>query len=162
MKRIVGVAEMAVSRDPDDTLITHSLGSCLGIMVYDPVAVVGGLLHAMLPTGTLNPDKASQNPCMFVDSGVVRLFEECYKVGAEKKRMILKVAGGAACKAAQTNGKDFFAIGSRNITVLRKLLWKNGVLIKGSDVGGSVPRTVSLDLRTGEVLVKVNGATAAL
>ena len=162
MKRIVGVAEMAISNDPEDTLITHSLGSCLGIMVYDPVALVAGLLHAMLPTGTLNPDKAAQNPCMFVDSGVVKLFEECYKLGAEKKRIVLKVAGGAACKAAQADGKDFFAIGSRNITVLRKLLWKNGVLIKGADVGGSVPRTVSIDVRTGEVLVKANGDTVAL
>ena len=154
MKHIVGVADMAVSNSPGDTLVTHSLGSCLGIVVYDPVAVVGGMLHAMLPTGNMNPEKATKNPCMFVDTGVVRLFEACYKLGGEKKRMILKVAGGAACKAAQAGSQDFFAIGSRNMTVLRKLLWKNGVMIKGAEVGGSVPRTLTLEMATGEVSVR--------
>lgn len=52
-KRIVGVGDMIVSNDPEDIIVTYALGSCLGVVIYDPVANVGGMLHAMLPDSTL-------------------------------------------------------------------------------------------------------------
>ena len=58
MKQVVSVADMKVSANPGDTLVTYALGSCLGITVYDPVAHVGGMLHVMLPLSTINPAKA--------------------------------------------------------------------------------------------------------
>ena len=92
---VVGVADVKVSNDPALRLITYALGSCLGISVHDPVAGVGGLLHVMLPTGTIDPAKMQAKPAMFVDSGVPLLFKECYRLGARKERMIVRVAGGA-------------------------------------------------------------------
>jgi chemotaxis protein CheD len=53
--------------------------------------------------------------------------------------------------------KGIFNIGERNNTVVRKMLWKNNILISGEDVGGSVPRTMSLDLATGKTVLKMNG-----
>ena len=153
MKLTVGVADLRVSANPEDILITHALGSCLGIVVYDPVAVVGGLLHVMLPLSTIDPDKARDNPCTFVDTGVPRLFVECYRLGAVKQRMVVKVAGGA-CVQQSTNGDDYFQIGKRNIVMLRKLLWRNGVLLSAEDVGGTHSRTLSLHVGTGQVLVR--------
>jgi chemotaxis protein CheD len=151
---------MVVSKDPDDNIITHALGSCLGIAVHDPVARVGGLLHIMLPLSTIDPSKASSNPYMFVDTGVPRLFLECYKLGAQKNRVVLKVAGGASSKANPED--DYFEIGKRNFIMLRKLLWKNGVLIKAHDVGGSDSRTMSLAVVTGDVTLKINGTTSIM
>ena len=161
MRQIVGVADAVISQDPDDVLVTHALGSCLGVALYDPVAHVGGLLHVMLPVSTIDPEKAAANPWMFVDTGVPRLFLECYKVGAQKQRLIVKVAGGASVGPSQDRG-DFFQIGKRNLVVLRKLLWKNGVLLKAEDVGGTCSRTMSLDIGTGEVLISANGQTYSL
>lgn len=151
---------MKVSADTKNTLITYALGSCLGIAIHDPVAGVGGLLHIMLPLSTIDAEKAAANPCMFVDTGVPKLFLECYKAGAKKERLVVKVAGGAC--AGGNEEDDYFQIGKRNFTMLRKLLWKNGVLLKSHDVGGSNSRTMSLDIASGEVLIKTNGSSTKL
>lgn len=160
MKQIIGIADMKISKQPDDVLITYALGSCLGIAVYDEVAKVGGLLHVMLPVSTVNPAKAADNPMMFVDTGVPELFKACYKAGAKKERMVVKVAGGASL---QNNGDgDQFQIGKRNFLMLRKLLWKNNVLINSFDVGENYSRTMSLDMATGEVVLKINNKETRL
>ena len=155
MKYIVGVADMKIGMKEDDVLITYALGSCIGITIYDPVVHVGGLLHVMLPISTVDPAKAESNPYMFVDTGVPKLFTECYKAGAQKERIIVKAAGGASIRT--NDDEDFFQIGKRNFVMLRKILWKNGVLLKSYDVGGNSSRTLSLDIASGDVILKVNG-----
>jgi chemotaxis protein CheD len=151
---------MKVSAEKEDQLVTYALGSCLGITVFDPVAGIGGLLHAMLPSSEIDRAKAVENPYMFVDTGVPKLFHECYKVGARKERMIVKVAGGASVQGNEKD--DYFEIGKRNFVMLRKLLWKNGVLLKSHDVGGTLSRTMVLEMDTGSVTVKINGSFAKL
>ncbi|MEZ5305506.1 MAG: chemotaxis protein CheD [Pyrinomonadaceae bacterium] len=153
MKHIVGIADMKVSSNPDDEIITYALGSCLGVTVFDPVAGVAGMIHIMLPSSNTNPEKARENPYMFVDTGIPALFKACYKLGADKSRMMLKVAGGASRHDAET---DNFQIGKRNMLVLKKLLWKNNVLIDSQDVGDKVSRTMALRVKDGTVTLKIN------
>ncbi len=160
MIHIVGVADMKVSAEPGDTISTHALGSCLGIAIHDPEAVVGGMLHAMLPLSSIDPALAAKNPWTFIDSGVPLLFKECYKHGAKKERIIIVVAGGASLQ--QCKEEDYFQIGERNLVVLRKLLWKNGLLMKAHDVGGNISRTMSLEIGSGDVIVKSNGTEKRL
>lgn len=150
---IIGIAEMGVSDDPSIQIVTYSLGSCLGIAVYDPAVRVGGMLHAMLPTYGKDLEKARATPHMFVDSGVSALFRAAYKLGAAKKRMIVKVAGGAEL----LDYDSFFGIGRRNYEVLVETLQRNGVGISGSAVGGNVSRTMRLDMATGSVTVSIIG-----
>jgi chemotaxis protein CheD len=159
-RQVVGIAEMKVSNREEEVLVTHALGSCLGVCIHDPVAGVGGILHAMLPSASADPDKARTNPARFVDSGVTALFKTAYERGARKERIVVKVAGGASMGG--NGGTDSFRIGQRNIVALRKLFWKNGVLISGEDVGGSCSRTLSLDMATGEVRLRVNGTDTIL
>ena len=141
-----------------DTIVTHAIGSCLGLMVYDPIAKVGGLLHAMLPLSKINPNKAKTNPYMFVDIGVPKLFKEIYRIGGEKSRLVVKAAG-----CGQPLGKnEIFKIGERNFTILKKLLWKNNVLLDADDVGGPSGRTVYFDVSTGEVKISSNGSVSLL
>lgn len=160
MRHTVGIADMKISTDPGDLLITHALGSCLGLTVYDPAARVGGMLHVMLPLSTIDPKKAEDNPYMFVDTGVPRLFLESYKAGAQKNRLIVKVAGGATLRA--NSEEDYFEIGKRNFIMLKKLLWKNDVIINAQDVGGGSSRTMSLAIDTGDVTLRINGAEVNL
>ena len=158
---VVGIGELKLSADPAERLVTYALGSCLGIAIHDPVAKVAGLLHAMLPDSTIDPEKARRAPAMFVDTGVPRLFRESYKLGARKERMIVKVAGGAF--AGTDERADQFQIGKRNFLVLRKLLWKNGVLLHAQDVGGlQTSRTVYLDVATGAFTIRSNGTESIL
>ncbi len=152
----VGVADMKHSSSAEDVIITHALGSCLGITVWDPVKKVGGMLHAMLPCSRIDPDKAAERPYMFVDTGVPLLFKEAYRLGAEKSRLIVRVAGGAAVHG-KSDDEDLFKIGKRNVAMLRKLLWKNGILVDAEDVGGHCSRTMSLEVGTGRVILRVDG-----
>ena len=159
--RIVGIAEMAIATAADAPLVTYALGSCLGIAIWDPVARVGGLLHVMLPSSEIDRDRARQNPFAFIDTGVPELFRRCYREGAVKERMLVKVAGGSF--GGDDEAADRFQIGKRNILSLRKLLWKNGVMLHGEDVGGKrTSRTMSLDVASGEVIVKANGREIVL
>ena len=144
---------MKVSNDPAATLITYSLGSCIGIAVYDPVAKAGGLLHYMLPESQLDEMKAKANPFMFADSGIPALFKETYRLGAKKQRMKVVVVGGAQI----LDQKGFFNIGKRNHMAVRKIFWKNQVMIDYEDVGSSSNRTVRVDIATGDIHIKVSG-----
>jgi chemotaxis protein CheD len=160
LKHVVGIADMKLSANACDTLITFALGSCLGIVLYDPVVRVGALLHLMLPDSGIDPAKAQQNPWMFVDTGFPRMLNECLAAGASRERLILKVAGGAC--AHGNPDEDYFQIGKRNFVMLRKMLWQTGILLKAHDIGGSVSRTMSLEIGSGEVQLKVSGITKSL
>jgi hypothetical protein len=81
---VVGISQMIVSKDINDTIITYSLGSCLGVTIYDPVAKVGGMIHCLLALSKINLKKASEKPAMFVDAGIPLLFKSAYALGAEK------------------------------------------------------------------------------
>ena len=158
---IVGMADVKVTDNPLDTLITYALGSCLGIVVHDPVVHVAGLLHVMLPSSEIDVAKAKTQPAMFVDTGVPLLFKECYKLGAQKERLIVTVAGGSF--SGRTDADDSFQIGKRNMITLRKLLWKNGVLIHAADTGGvQESRTLSISVATGIVKLRTNGSLKVL
>lgn len=158
---IVGMADMKVTDQPDETLITYALGSCLGIIVHDPVARVAGLLHVMLPSSEIDAAKAKTQPAMFVDTGVPLLFKECYRLGARKERMTVSVAGGSF--AGKSDADDSFQIGKRNMITLRKLLWKNGVLISADETGGvQQSRTMSVQVGSGIVSLRTNGTLRVL
>jgi len=150
---VVGVADMVVSNDSSAELVTYSLGSCLGITVYDPVRKIGGLLHIMLPESKIDAAKAVSTPLMFVDTGVPRLFQAVCNLGAERSRLAVKVAGGAHLLDEQ----GIFNIGERNANALRSLLARNGYAIHAWDVGGLSSRTLRLNLTTGEVTIKPPG-----
>jgi chemotaxis protein CheD len=158
MEHVVDIADFKVSASPGDHLVTYSLGSCIGVAIWDSQAHVGGMLHYMLRDSSLSPDKASKNPAMFADTGVPALFRAAYELGAAKKNIIVKVAGGS--QLLDDNGT--FNIGKRNYVMLRKIFWKNGVLIDSEDVGGSISRTIRLELSTGIVTMKSRGKETRL
>ncbi len=150
---VIGVADMIVSNDSCAELVTYSLGSCLGIALYDPARKVGGILHVMLPDSSIDSVKATTMPFMFVDTGVPRLFRAMYNLGAERSRLIIKVAGGAQLLDPQ----GVFNIGERNVRSLADLLARNGYSIHAKDVGGLASRTLRLDMTNGNVSIKCPG-----
>ena len=150
---VIGVSDMKASNDLESELVTYSLGSCIGITIYDSIARVGGMLHFMLPDSSLDPVKAQKSPYMFADTGIPLLFKATYKLGAKKQRMKIVVAGGS--QVLDQNG--FFNIGKRNYMAVRKIFWKNNVMIDYQDVGGSVNRTIRMAVKNGSVSLKVSG-----
>ncbi|MFO1497059.1 MAG: chemotaxis protein CheD [Verrucomicrobiota bacterium] len=152
---IVGIAELAVSSNPQVTLMTYSLGSCLGVAIYDPAVRVGGLLHLMLPDSKIDPVKGAARPGMFVDTGIPALFRGAYNLGADKRRLLIYVAGGAQVM----DDSGYFSIGKRNYEALTALLNRHGLRICAEQVGGFKNRTLCLNLRSGDVSLRISGQT---
>jgi chemotaxis protein CheD len=142
-----------VSNDPTEMIVTHGLGSCIAVLVHDPVAQVGGLLHYMLPESSLDRDKAIVRPCVFADTGIPMLFQSAYQLGAAKSRMVVTAVGGA--QMLDDNGT--FNIGKRNHLAMRKIFWKAGVIVQREEIGGNLSRTVSIEVETGRVLMRSPG-----
>jgi chemotaxis protein CheD len=154
----VDISEIVVSNDPEAVIVTYALGSCIAVMLYDPKRRVGGMIHFMLPMSSTSPEKATDKPGMFADTGVPLLFNEMYKMGCDKSDLIVKVAGGGTLY----DDKGMFKIGQRNYTVLRKLFWKNNVMIAAEDVGGAKSRTAKLYLADGRVTIRSQGEECEL
>jgi chemotaxis protein CheD len=154
----VDIADMKISNVPGEKIITYSLGSCIGVSAYDPENKIAGLVHCMLPSAVIDSEKALSNPCMFVDSGVTKMLNEMMKMGAQKQKLIIKVAGGSQMLDEQ----KVFNIGERNVIILRKLMWKNNILIKAQDVGANISRTMTIDVTDGTTIIKSNGKEVVL
>ena len=153
MPQIIGIGDCKVSKDSADTLITHALGSCIAVLIHDPIAKVAGLLHFMLPESALDADKAAKRPFVYADTGIPLLFQNAYQLGATKVRLHVMAAGGA--QMLDPNGT--FNIGKRNHLAMRKIFWKAGVIVHKEEIGGTSSRTVSIDVATGRVQLRTSG-----
>jgi len=157
-KVIIGMSDANVSNNPQDILETLSLGSCIGVCLYDPTTTIGGMLHYQLPSSTMNPARAQKNPLMFADTGMKLLIDKILAIGANKKQLQVKIAGGAA----MDTGPNGFDIGKRNYLAIKKVLWQHRMFITAKDIGGSSPRNMYLDIADGTVKIKVNGSEKSL
>ncbi len=155
---VVGVGDMGVSNNPQITLSTYALGSCVAVVAYDPQTKAGGLLHLMLPDSTISPAKASSQPAMFADTGLPLLFRSLAGLRADFSRIRIFLAGGAnvLCDA------DTFRIGERNIKAASDFLVRNNLFVRHTSLGGTINRTVHLNIGTGEITLKTPGANDTL
>jgi len=145
----VNIADMKISNKEDECLVTYSLGSCVALAVYDPYTKISGLIHIMLPESAIEKNVLNCNPYKFVDLGVPALYKEMFKAGVKRNHVITKVIGGSNVM----DKNKFFNIGERNYTAVRKILWRNNMIIHKEDVGGSKSRTVRIYTATGKVVV---------
>ena len=154
---VVGISDMMVTNDIDKTLITYSLGSSLGVLIYDPVARVAGLLHSILPISKMDSQKSIRFPSVFVDTGVNLLFREAAKLGEEKKRFLVTAVG---CSSLMDE-KVFFQIGKKILLYLESFYGKN-ILIDKHDIGGVSSKTVKISVMDGNITVKTRGLERGL
>lgn len=144
---------MNASSDPNTFLITFSLGPCIGLIAYDPVVQVAGLLHFQLPTSRGHEFRAQENPYMFADTGIPRLLQQVEALGAAKNRLRISVFGGAS----MLQDENIFKIGIQNARAAKKILWQQCVKIRNEDLGGKNSRTVSIDIENGEIRLRSEG-----
>jgi len=148
----VGVGDLQVSNDPASVLVTYGLGSCIAVLVFDPIRQVAGMVHYMLPLSQITPEKAKERPAMFGDTGVPLLFRKMTELASRKTDWVVKVVGGASI---QDDNKTF-EIGKRNYVILRKLLWSAGLAIRAESVGGGLSRTARLAVADGRVTIRAS------
>lgn len=152
-KRTIGIGDLIVSNDPADVIVTYSLGSCIGVTMWDPVARVGGMVHCLLPRSKSSNAVSEEHPARFVDRGIPTLLRAVFDAGAIRENLRIKVAGAAN----PLEGCDSFRIGARNYSTLKKLLWRNDLLITAERIGGTKPRTLTLHIADGRTFVHSQG-----
>ncbi len=147
------MADMNVCVAPD-VITTLGLGSCVGIAIYDPGTKIAGLVHIMLPDSTkiLN----NENKAKFADTGIDHLIYLMVKLGANRKALIAKIAGGAQMFAF-SNNTEMMRIGERNVEATKQKLGQLGIRILAEDTGSNYGRTIEFYPETGELLIKSVG-----
>lgn len=150
----VGIGEIVVSADAEEVLVAYGLGSCVAICLYDPLAQVGGMLHALLPT-PIGPRHNFGAPAKFVERGVPALLRELVALGAISSRLKTYLCGGASVLTTPVDGSP--DVGQRNSQAATKALHDAGLKIQGQAVGGQAGRTVKLYVATGRVMVRSLG-----
>ncbi|NMM61257.1 chemotaxis protein CheD [Clostridium sp. P21] len=149
----VGIADLNTAFSPD-RIITVGLGSCIGIAIYDATKSLGGLAHIMLPDSTQFNNVT--NPLKFADLAVPILIEKLEKLGASRRNLKAKIAGGAS----MFNFSDksmIMDIGNRNGIAVKNALKEYSIPLIGEDIGGNKGRTMILDNSDGAVTIKTVG-----
>lgn len=149
----VGMADLNICKAPD-VITTLGLGSCIGLVFYDPVSKVGGMVHYMLPDST--KVRNNSNIAKFGDTGIQELYKRVIVAGANKSRMVAKIAGGA--KMFEVSGlSEVGNIGARNTEAAKLKLKELGIRLVAEDTGLNYGRTVELHCDTGEFYIKSVG-----
>jgi len=150
----VNFSEMRISSNPTETLVAFSIGSGIGVTVFDPVCGVGGVLNFMLPDSTkangVNPEKF---PLMFADKGVPFFVKALFEKGNRPDRMKVVIAGGAHIM----DQAGIFNIGEKNYEALKNGLANYDLKIHHEDIGGTNSRTLSLEIGSGSSSIKIFG-----
>lgn len=142
----VNFSESKISTNPSETLVAFSIGSGVGVSMYDPVTGVGAVLNFVLPdSATILPERAAHLPCMFADTGMETLLDALNDIGVKPATMKIVIAGGAHV-LDQSSG---FNIGLKNHLAVTSILSRRNLVLYHEDIGGSALRTLSLDIRTG-------------
>ncbi len=145
----VGIAEGAVCSAPHH-LRSTGLGSCVGVVLWDPSTRLSGLVHVMLPSA---PEREVAVPQKYADTGVRWLLQRLLQQGGNRGRLRAKIAGGAQMFVSASKA-DVMRIGPRNVEAVLNELEACGVLLESHDVGGNVGRTVEFDSLTGMLQVR--------
>jgi chemotaxis protein CheD len=149
----VGMADLNVCTSPN-ALTTLGLGSCVGIVLFDPIRKIAGLVHIMLPDSTkiLN----NENKAKFADTGIDALIYDMVRIGADRRVLIAKIAGGAQMFAF-SNNNEMMRIGDRNVEATKLKLQELGISIRAEDTGLNYGRTIEFYPETGMLLIKSVG-----
>lgn len=149
----VGMADMNVCLPPD-AITTLGLGSCVGIVLYDPVKKVSGMVHVMLPDST--KIKNNENIAKFADTGIDEMLSRVMKLGANRSAIVAKIAGGAQMFAFNSNN-EMLKVGTRNVEAVKAKLAALKIPILAEDTGLNYGRTIEFYPENGTLLVKSVG-----
>ena len=147
----VGIAQMDIVKAPN-TIRTSGLGSCVGVVLYDEVKHVAGMIHIMLPDSTLGRT-GTLNVAKFADTGITALIEKLAAEGISKFTLKAKIAGGAQMFQF-TSDKDSMRIGPRNVEAVKQELKKHGIHLISEDTGGNSGRTIEFDPGTSKLNIR--------
>ena len=152
VRHVVAAGEYRISSRGRDVLVTYDITSGIAISLFDPITGIGGILHASFPSAEADPLRAKVAPALFVDSGIEHFIRDLVAAGANKERLVAKIAGGA--NHSQEDQQLFR--GEQNFTMVRASLMKHSIPIEGHAAGSTKPLTMVFYLSTGRTCLRGN------
>ncbi|AFA48302.1 chemotaxis protein CheD [Acetobacterium woodii] len=147
MKKVIGIGEMAISNNHNDTIKTFALGSCVGITAYSPLQKVGGIIHIALPRPARIED-ANKRYCYYATTGVPYFIHQfSRKYGCAENELVIRIFGGAN----STRQNDTFNVGKRNLEIIQHILNDLNLKIRYAEIGETVSRTIELEVGSGDI-----------
>ena len=137
-----------------DAITTLGLGSCVGVVLYDPNAKIAGLVHIMLPDST--KIKNNENSAKFADTGIEEMVKRVVAAGASRAALKSKIAGGAQMFAFSSEN-DVLRVGARNVEAVKDKLTQLNIPLVAEDTGNSYGRTIEFYPENSELLIKAVG-----
>jgi chemotaxis protein CheD len=139
---------------PEDLGISTVLGSCVSACLRDPVAGIGGMNHFLLPSVGI----AARDLDSFIVSAEARYgvhameltINALLRLGARRDRLEAKVFGGAAVIDSFIN----LNVGAQNARFVLDFLERESIALIASDLGGTRPRRVHYQPRSGTAFIK--------
>ena len=132
-----------------ETLTASGVGSCLVIILWDPVHRVGGVAHAMLPPASRPPGRNGQDT-KYTDAAIDEMLRQMRAGGSRRDHLEAKIVGGA--NMFPNLKAD---LGSENVSSAKEKLDRENIRLVGESVGGSAGRSVEFCTASGIVTVKV-------
>ena len=150
----VKFGELKISRNAAETLVAFSIGSGIGVSIYDPIVKAGGILSLVLPDSSeMSPSKAQFYPFMFADTGLAAFLDLLFDIGAQAKNLKVVLAGGAQ---VMDQGADY-NIGRLNYHAVKEFLEEKNIAVHHADIGGVCQRTLRLDIGNGHNQIQAPG-----
>jgi chemotaxis protein CheD len=126
------------------------LGSCVSTCLWDPQRRIGGMNHFMLPGDNGSAGSLVTRSARFGVHAMELLINDMLKLGAERRRLVAKVFGGARV----LQGFDSLDVGGRNCGFVLEFLEVEGIPVLAQDLLGTSARKLHFSPDTGKVLLK--------
>lgn len=139
------IGGMYASREP--AIVRTTLGSCIAVCLYDPVAHVGGINHFMLPAAS----GAVSEPGRYGGYAMELLIGDLQKAGVLRSRVVAKVFGGGHVLGTETRDDS---VPNRNIAFIQEYMRDEGFKVVSTDVGGMLPRVVKFETWSGRAFIR--------
>ncbi len=131
-------------------MLKASLGTCVGVALFDPKNKIGGMIHLLLEKAPIHADR--QEYAKYASTGLPLLFEALLALGASKKHIIACVAGGALVGPMHKHDLEF-DVGGRTTERVVKFLTEKQIRITKSESGGFFTCTLNLNMQTWECTI---------
>lgn len=164
----------------EDVILTTVLGSCVSIVLIDPVNWRCGMNHFMLPGNLQQHSSFADDSGRYGINAMELLINDMIKHGCEKKRLQAKIFGGGHVidvavthrSAAPTSPHHHAASGHQaivegsipagNIRFAWEFLEAEGIPVLTHDTGGTCGRKILLFAASAQVLLKrIRGQASA-
>lgn len=150
---MVGMGEIKVLKE--EGTLWAVLGSCIGLVLYDSAAKIGGIAHIMLGEN----DKNDSNVGKYADTAIGALIKIMVDKGAVRSRIKARMIGGANMFRWKST-KSCVDIGTSNIETVKKVITEEHIPIVNSTVGGNTGYKIRFSVSDGTVSIRfIDGRT---